>query len=413
MLIEFGVANFRSFHKIQTLSMVASALTQHRDTHTFEARLPGFERFLRSSAIYGANAAGKTNLLLAIKFMQDVVLTSASQGYAYAPFKLCTEALGKPSEFQITFAHNNTLYEYGFSLTESRITSEWLTEYVTRKGRRLFQRQYDEKKKSYEWDFSSHLRGQKTLWSSSTRPNALFLSTAVQLNNTQLKPVFEWFQKRLVIIAGPTSLNASLTLRLIERDGGIESVLPFLHEADFHIAGVEVKREPLPQNAAFVSGDHFIEKAPGENVPHIVTVSFLHRTTDSNETVAMPISDESSGTQAFFQTAGAYLNVLQNGEVLLVDEIDRSLHPLLTRFLINKFNSHSNEKNAQIIFSTHNVSLMDKDLFRRDQIWFVEKRDDAASWLYPLTDFHPREDEALARGYLRGRYGALPIVDQS
>ena len=125
----------------------------------------------------------------------------------------------------------------------------------------------------------------------------------------------------------------------------------------------------------------------------------------------MDLEDESSGAQVFFKNAGAWLNVLDNGEVLLVDEIDTSLHPLLTRFLVQRFNSNNtNPNNAQLVFNTHDITLLDQEIFRRDQIWFIEKSKDRTSKLYPLTDFKPRNDEKLASWYLRGRYGALPII---
>jgi hypothetical protein len=147
----------------------------------------------------------------------------------------------------------------------------------------------------------------------------------------------------------------------------------------------------------------------------VVKVSLSHSTDNPDESIALDFNEESHGTQTLFKTAGAWLNVMSNGEVLLVDEIDTSLHPLLVRFLIQRFHSdNTNPRNAQLIFSTHNTSLLDQEtLFRRDQIWFVEKDSDGASKLYPLTDFKPRTDEALEKWYMRGRYGALPILPVS
>jgi AAA15 family ATPase/GTPase len=204
MLIEFQVENYRSFRERQVFSMVAGRFPDHRDTNTFDPGLKGFDRILRAAVVYGANAAGKTNLLRAIKFVKDFVVTSASTPvgqYRYTPFKLASKSRKQPSQFQITFAHNGTLYEYGFAMGEARIESEWLTEYAPTsaraRGRAMFQRQWDAKNEKYEWQFSSFLKGQRSVWSESTRPDALFLSTAIQLNSVQLRPVFEWFQSRL------------------------------------------------------------------------------------------------------------------------------------------------------------------------------------------------------------------------
>jgi uncharacterized protein len=148
------------------------------------------------------------------------------------------------------------------------------------------------------------------------------------------------------------------------------------------------------------------------NAPSMVKVTLSHLTDNPDEPAALDFNEESHGTQTLFKTAGAWLNVMSNGEVLLVDEVDTSLHPLLVRFLIERFHSSKiNPRNAQLIFTTHNTSLLDQEeLFRRDQIWFIEKERDGSSRLYPLTDFKPRNDESLERWYMRGRYGALPIL---
>jgi AAA15 family ATPase/GTPase len=416
MLIEFRVTNFRSFKETQTLSMVAGTLAEHLQTNTSSSPLKGFERFLRTAAIYGPNAAGKTNLLRALQFAQTIVLNSAavtSPGHTpFSPFKFSAVTRSAPTEFQITFTQNQIRYEYGFAFGPRRIEKEWLIEYVHPRGRTMFERTYDERKDRYEWHFSSFLKGQRSVWRDSTRPDALFLSTAIQLNNTQLLPVFEWFQKRLIVVVGVTTLNPTLTLKLLDEPNGKERLLPFLREADLGITDLEVRREPIPSGAGFVPGTPILEQVAGSSTVNLIKVTFSHWSDDSKDQV-LDLAEESSGTQVLFRSAGAWLNVFANGEVLLFDEIDTSLHPLLVRYLIQRFHSkQTNPNNAQLIFSTHNTSLLDRELFRRDQIWFVEKRRDGASHLYPLTDFKPRNDEVLERWYMRGRYGALPIIDE-
>jgi uncharacterized protein len=415
MLIEFQVSNFRSFRDRQIFSAVATADTKHRDSNTFDPDLPGFDRLLRSCAIYGPNASGKTNLLSALRFLQELVLHSASltPGAAppHTPFKLSRLARSRPSEFQVTFVQNDTRYEYGVAMDAELIREEWLMEYVNPRGRAIFERSYDVKRKQYQWHFSSFLKGQRAVWKEATRPNALFLSTAIQLNSVQLLPVYEWFQRRLVVIVGMTTLNPALTLQLLNRPDGKEKLLPFLREADLGITGVDVRREAVPTGAMMV-GSAYLEQLPGQVTPNLLKITLSHEA-DAKEEVGLDISEESAGTQILFRSAGAWLNVFENGEVLLVDEIDTSLHPLLTRFLVQRFHSDlTNARNAQLIFTTHNTSLLDQEIFRRDQIWFIEKASDGASKLYPLTDFKPRNDEALERGYLRGRYGALPVLDE-
>jgi len=419
MLIEFQVKNYRSFRDHQVLSMVAGRFTEHTDDNTVPAEIPGFDRFLRSSVIYGANAAGKTNLLRALQMMQTLVLNSATSPPAtalpYDPFKFTKSSRSEPSEFQVAFVESGTRYEYGFAFDAERIREEWLVEYVHPRGRTIFERTFNTKTRQYDWKFSEFLKGRRSLWSESTRPNALFLSTAIQLNSKQLLPVFEWFQKRLVVITGFTSLNPTLTLKLLESPEGKAKVLPFLREADLGITGIDFKREQMvvQPGTMVIGGAPIIEQVPGNPIPNLLKITLAH-TGEGNEQIGMDLSDESAGTQVLFRSAGAWLRVWENGEVLLVDEIDTSLHPLLTRFLISKFHSRStNPRNAQLIFSTHNTSFLNQDIFRRDQIWFVEKRTDGSSRLYPLTDFSPRNDEVLDNWYLRGRFGALPILNEN
>lgn len=419
MLIAFTLENYRSFRERQTFSMVANTGKEHIDANTTDSGIDDLGRLLRSSAIYGPNAAGKTNLLRAMQFMQNLVVHSAAfpptAKPPHDPFKLMAATRDAPTDFEVAFIQDRTRYEYGFSLGPARIEREWLVAHPKGRGRRLFDRFWNEKQGKYNWDFSRHFEGRRSVWSDVTRDNALFLSTAIQLNNQQLKPVFEWFQKRLVVVVGNVSMNATLTLKLFDQSDGKTRLLRFLREADPGIADVEIRKEPIPEGSGIVFGasNPIIEQATPTSLPQLVRVSLSHSSHDFGDGVGFDISEESNGTQALFRTAGAWLNVLANGEVLVFDEINTSLHPLLVRFLIEQFHSReTNPLNAQLIFSTHDTTLLSQELFRRDQIWFVEKHHEVpSSRLFPLTEFRPRNDEAIERSYLRGRYGALPLFD--
>lgn len=156
-----------------------------------------------------------------------------------------------------------------------------------------------------------------------------------------------------------------------------------------------------------------MEPAPGGPRPELLRIQALHKVIGSDDLVALDLSEESEGTKKFINSAGAWIKVLSNGEVLFIDELDNSLHPLMVRFLIGLFHSSkTNKKNAQLFFSTHDTSLLDGDMLRRDQVWFVEKDKRNATRLYPLLEFSPRKDEALGKGYLKGRYGALPFIGE-
>lgn len=419
MLVEFRVSNYRSFREPQVLSMVAGSGAEHRNTHTHDPGVSRFERILASAVIYGPNAAGKTNLLKALQCMQTIVLTSATTSPAapvacYVPFKFDLLTHNLPSEFEVTFIEAGVLYEYKFSLDATRVYHERLVEYRTKQPRRLFERTYEPSTENYKWQFSNALTGNRSVWRDATRPNALFLSTAVQLNSTQLAQVFWWFQKRLITIVGATQLNLGLTITLLGQPGGKERLLPFIREADPGIADVEFSAEPLPPQLVLSPGMQpmLFQDSP-TSPPQIAKITFFHHMEKAESPVQLDISDESNGTQLLFRTAGAWLNVLTNGEILLVDEIDTSLHSILVRFLISRFHSTTtNPQKAQIVFTTHNTSILTQEIFRRDQIWFVEKGEDNASHLYPLSDFSPRKDEALERWYLKGKYGALPIIEE-
>jgi len=427
MLIEFKVANYRSIRETQTLSLVANAGREHLETHTCQSGLRVPNRLLRCAIIYGPNAAGKTNVIRALEALKNLVVGSAvalpTAETPHDPFKLSSETRQAPSSFEVSFVQENILYEYGIKISSDRIHEEWLREYPSGRGRELFVRKYNRRKNDYDWKFSNAFRGNRSLWRTSTRENALFLSTAAQLNSIQLLPVFAWFERRVVMISGIGGLNAGLTLRRLSTDEGKLSLLPFVQTADPGIADVGIKRaaipgaRPMPMAiggaVAFpgVPGQVIFDQAAPNQPPDQVTISFAHGSIDDDTQISIDLFQESAGTRALFMAAGALLQVLQRGEILLFDEIDTSLHPLLTRFLIENFHSsETNPNGAQLVCTTHDTTLLDRDIFRRDQIWFVEKGEDKATKLFPLSDFSPRKDESLEKSYLRGRYGALPIV---
>jgi uncharacterized protein len=413
MLIEFKVTNFRSIRDTQSISLVAGTAKERREENTFDSGIPGFSKLVRSAVIYGANAAGKTNLLLALQFMQSVIVSSASlqdgMRISYMPFRLAENAASNPSSFEIALIDGGVRYEYGFSMDADRVHEEWLIAYPQGRPQKWFERNYDTKTRQYVWYLSTKLKGNARVWRDATRDNALFLSVATQLNSDQLRPIFTWFQKKLVIVGvGPSFFNQGLTFKLFDDENGKQKLLRFIHAADFGIADMSISKEPMalanPSPAITPSAD---------NIPAIIRVTSIHKSIDTGKPISFDLGEESNGTQILFKSAGAWLNVLENGEVLFVDELDTSLHPHMTRFLVKLFHDHAtNKHNAQLVFTTHDTSLLDPDLFRRDQVWFVEKDEKSASCVYPLTDFSPRKDEALERGYLRGRYGALPFIGE-
>jgi hypothetical protein len=231
---------------------------------------------------------------------------------------------------------------------------------------------------------------------------------AVQLNSEQLQPIFAWFVNQLAIFNEITPLGQHFSIEMLRKPEGKRAICDFLTSADISISDIEVVTRKVSGQA--VHFDVAAEKTEVRNEEQEVHELLFHHVTDHGEAV-FSLGDESMGTRNLLFLTGPVLEILDKGMVLVVDELGSSLHPLLVRRLVELFqNSRFNKKGAQLIFTSHDTSLLDQDLFRRDQIWFVEKDRDQASKLYPLSDFSPRKNEALERGYLMGRYGALPFL---
>jgi hypothetical protein len=427
MLIEFSVANFRSVRERQTLSLVASQGAEHEDRNVIDQ--DSF-RLLRSAVIYGPNAAGKSNLVRAVLTLQQLVRLSApamqaGQSFNVSPFLLAEPSASSPSEFEIVFiAKDKVRYHYFCALDRERVWKEWLVAYPAGKPQRWFERQYQPDKGSYDWWFGPRFQGKqrdKRGWQGLTRSNALFLSAAVQYNNAQLLPAFNWLTQDLIVLTADINWNPGLSLDLIRSAAGQERMIAFLRAADIDIERLEIVEQDLSSDDPTGSPPGTLRirfevaGPPGSSPPpspKVIRVRTMHRRIDQEGQVALDLlNDESDGTKKLFEFIGGWLKAFEIGATLFVDELDRSLHPLLTRFLLKQFHQPEGTNGAQLIFTTHDTTLLDSDLLRRDQIWFVEKpRKEQSTQLYPLLDFRPRKDEALERGYLMGRYGALPFV---
>jgi hypothetical protein len=428
MFIEFSVSNFRSILTRQTLSMVASPDTAHLQRNVS----PGKEkelRMLRSAVIYGPNAAGKSNILRAVETLRQLVLNSSTgyqegQPIPVTPFVFSKAGSDQPSEFEIIFvADDGVRYHYCCVVTAERVLKEWLVAYPLGRAQRWFEREYDTATKTQRWWFGPNFnaeRAERKVWQDFTRDNALFLSTAIQLNNAQLRPAYNWITQKLIVLVPGVDLNPFLSLNLLREGAGQEKIMRFMRAADIGIDRLELLEEDLTPVASGTLSPgamriHFeIGLQPGGSPPVPVQKRFRvlawHKRTDTNEEVPLDMSDESDGTRKLFEFTGGWLHALDGGATLFVDELDRSLHPHMTRFLVGLFHSRSNDKNAQLVFTTHDTTLLDTDLMRRDQIWFMEKDAQRSSHLYPLLEYSPRKDEALERGYLKGRYGAIPFI---
>jgi len=411
MLLEFRVRNYRSIRDEQVLSLVASSDRELAATHLAQTGLKGQPHSVRSVVVYGPNASGKSTLLIALNYMRAVVAESATviqpgQTYSVQPFKLDEAFVGKPTAFELTFMLAGVRHQYAFEMTPQRIVSESLLVYRTAKPTQWFSRTLNDDGETYRYEFSAYLSGPRKLWENSTRPNALFLSTAAQLNSEQLGPVFRWIVESIVFLGAGADFDHNFTTALLATDEGRATIRDFLSAADISIADVQaVPRKGFLQQVVFHAGG--VAHASHEE-SELLFPLFQHTTPKGS--ASFEFHEESQGTQRLYGMVAPVLDILKRGSILVVDELDSSLHTQLVRRIISMFHDPVLNKNsAQLIFSTHDTSLLDYTLFRRDQIWFTEKDGEQATRLYPLTDFSPRKQEAWERGYLMGRYGAVPF----
>lgn len=417
MLIEFRVKNFRSLRDEQVLSLVAAKDKALEESHTQATGVAAVPVLLRSAVVYGANASGKSNLLKALQYMRGVVAESATaiqpgQTFAIQPFSLDSVSAHLPSEFEVSFLLEGIRYQYGFAMTAQRIVSEHLLVYKAFKPQRWFERYFDEETGVDVYHFGPGLKGAKNLWEGATRPNSLFLSMAVQLNSDALRPVYDWFLNHLIIFNEQAPLNPQISIQMLKQSDGRKEICDFLSSADISIADIEVETRKVPGQSVhvdFIAGKTEVRSEEMEEHQ----LRFHHVTEQGN--AIFDLMDESNGTRNLLFLAGPVLDILNKGLTLVIDELDTSLHTLLVHELVRLFHRPDiNKHGAQLIFTTHDTSLLDApDLFRRDQVWFVEKNPDQSSSLIGLSEFSPRKNEALERGYLMGRYGGVPFFHSS
>ena len=409
MLVEFRVENHRSIREEQVLTMEAGRVGTADDPRP--RSVDGYrEPLLPVAALYGANASGKSNLLDALGYMQIAVLHShrvwePEGGVPRYPFTWDGYRT-QPSSFELTFIIDAIRYEYGFVVDDTQVLEEWL--YAWPKGYKSvwFERELDGELHHYK--FGDGLKGDKRLIEEVTRPNALFLSVATQHNNAQLSRIYEWFwdlrtinlKSKKHFISHPTGdrwLAAAFRAQgsIAEEDklgqSQLQSLFHLLQAADVGI--LSMKPDPSDSNKLLIQ----------------------HRVSAEDEW--LPFSEESDGTKVLFWRAPLLLDALQSGGLIIVDELEASLHPLLALRLVELFNDPAvNSKNAQLLFSTHDTNLLNgltsNAPLRRDQIWLTEKNVDGATQIFPLTDYKPRKAENLERGYLMGRYGAIPFLGE-
>lgn len=413
MLIEFEVGNYRSFKEPVRLSMVAAnPIKEALDINTFQAGHDGRYRLLKSAVIYGANASGKSNLLEAMSFMRLFVLTSLAEMQVEEkirakPFKLDAVTENAPSHFEITFLHNNSRYRYGFEVDKNAVRKEWLFRAEKVKEDMLFIRE------NADIEISDNFKEGIGL-EEKTRDSAPFLSVVAQFNGEIAGSILKWFRGFKSLHAQRDQLYERFSVQFLQDETMRPLIMDLIHKADLGIDDLVVDEIPVDENAQqALSG--LRQELRKHRTFRISTVhqKFRDGVKEGNAQLNL-FSEGSEGTAKIVRIAGPLLDCLKNGHVVAVDELDAKLHPLLTKAIVRLFNSSdSNPKNAQLIFTTHDTNLL-QDVqgrnLRRDQIWFTEKNKHSATDLYSLAEMKARNDAAIEKNYIQGRYGAIPFL---
>lgn len=434
MLIEFSVANYRSFRDEVTFSMVANPLQEQDgksdDRNQFAA--PGDISLLKSAAIYGANASGKSNLIAAFDFMQRFVRgshesTEGTGGIGVEPFRLSTTTESAPSSFEVVFIEGQDHYRYGFEVTEELVVSEWLHIMPQIEQGNEFQSDGDEvilfERESASITLHELFEEEGRLLLEKTRPNALFLTVVAQFNGKTALKVSDWFGS-MEIASHWASVKLPMRLsteQLVSDTGYLSAIEALIAHLDLGIEAVQIEKVDLPE---VTLPDHYpaeYQTAVGavrdlfKNVGQTKVKTVHRKVGDDGQPIGSEIFDldrnESQGTEKLFTLSGTLLQCWKKGKILIIDELDASMHPLLTQEIVRLFNdSNINSNHAQLIFATQDTNLLDHRLLRRDQIWFTEKDRQGASHLYSLVEFKIDDDAPFEKDYIQGRYGAIPFL---
>ena len=415
MLVQFSVNNFRSIKDTASLNVLVSKSKNDKLKNYFSIRN---YNLLRSTVIYGANASGKSNIVRAIAIMKNLVLNvykiiQSTDKLPHEPFRLSTQTQNSSTTFEIIFFKNNIKYRYGFEYDNSTVFSEWL--FFDEKGKeaKLFFRDIDEddyvNREKFKEGYRFFDRKNKKI---NIAENQLFIWKCDQENGQISKSILDWFIN-LNILDGVT-IKENITLQLIPKFKA--EILELIKRADIDIEDVSVEEEEIEDinRLPFRLKDDISQKIKVSRI----LVNTKHKKFDEVGNIVgdeeFDLDEESTGTRKLFSLAAPIIDTLQKGSVLVLDELEANLHPILTQYLIKLFNNEdTNKNNAQIIFTTHDTNLLKPYIFRRDQIWFTEKDNFSSTKLYSLIEFKGiRAGEDFEKQYIQGKYGAIPYISK-
>lgn len=394
MLIQFETRNFRSIRDKMVLSMLPSNDKHLADESLIDNGSKLAPRVLRSAAILGGNASGKSNLLQALEFMRSLIIESTAHfslnhlHTTLSPFRLDAASSSAPSEFTIAVVIDDVVYEYGFTVFESRVIEEKLEVGKTAKTQKWFSRVYDKDLDKDVYVFGSNLKGKLQWLSNATGPKSLFLAIAAQGGNEMIKPLVDWFIHKLVVIRSPELIHET-TLEMLANEQGRKDIRRFLFDSDIRVDDITFKPKP------------------GLNQEPKIELVY----TRNGQVIPFDLAEESIGTIKIVSLAGPIIDARRNNKVLVVDDFDASLHPLLVFEYVKAFRADpSSASSAQLVITTNRSGIINPALLRRDQIWFMNRNNDGASTMHSLVEYRVRKDADNEKGYLEGRFGGVPFV---
>lgn len=419
MLLEFTVGNFLSFYDKRTLSFEAKGISELKDN---VIKYNNY-KLLRSAVIYGANSSGKSNLLKALDRMRDTVISSVrlndNEELDYNPFLLNEHSESEPTHFEASFLMENKVFRYGFEYNLNQIVNEWLFIGKNSKTEKLcFAR-------TLEGIGVSELFEEGIGKEVSTNENRLFISLVAQLGGEISKSIIEWFKSYNMLSGISHNEYNGFTKRMLHKNlDGCEKSLSFFQTLKLGFKDIVTSEEEfdpseIPDSFSKNMKAKIIKELTGKKS---VTLSTVHNKFDNKGNIIDSVlfdkdENESEGTSKIIDLSGPIFDTLNSGKLLIIDELDAKLHPLITIHIVNLFNDPNiNTNNAQLLFATHDTNLLSSDLFRRDQIWFTEKDQFEQTDLYSLYEINlpdgtkVRNDSNIEKNYIRGRYGAIPFI---
>ena len=427
MLIEFQFKNYRSFRDEAVLSMEATGVGNFKNCLIeYNNR-----KLLPAAAIYGKNGGGKSNVIraywLAVQFIRNAQRSQHEKApIPVVPFMLNDYSKEEPTEFEFVYVIDGIKYNYGFAATKEKIVREFL--YHAPKGQRAMVFSREEQKFTFTED-----KLRRNLISETIAPNQLFFSIACTMNDTACVKAMKWFREAIYFSRDYSDIPQQL-LEYSNDNGMLKAIASYAQAADLGIEDMQFEfnskeideKLDWPDNvpegirAALTQFMRALSESSDQAEAKMkfgeVTATSLHTGIDKagkHQQYKLELEDESDGTRKLMALAPAIESALRSGGVLLVDEIEKEMHPMLVNYIIAKFQSkRTNTNGAQLIFTTYNTELMNMELLRKDQLYFADKNQvDGSSELYSISDFNTRTTENIRKGYLAGKYGATPDID--